>query len=169
MERTTEDIERLLERWYDAATTDDEERELREWFRESGTLPAGLESARRMFAGFEALGAEKAGSEVLHPEADCPEEPAGTDVASCSKESFRLYLNGEEHPLPDDFCAQGGVLALGGSGRRRNRDRCGVSFAALCLYQRPSRAGCRNGDADDDVSSSVECFRPFGPDIRKCD
>lgn len=90
MERTTEDIERLLERWYDAATTDDEERELREWFRESGTLPAGLESARRMFAGFEALGAEKAGSEVLHPEADCPEEPAGTDVASCSKESFRL-------------------------------------------------------------------------------
>ena len=53
MERTTEDIERLLERWYDAATTDDEERELREWFRESGTLPAGLESARRMFAGFE--------------------------------------------------------------------------------------------------------------------
>ena len=50
MERTTEDIERLLERWYDAATTDDEERELREWFRESGTLPAGLESARRMFA-----------------------------------------------------------------------------------------------------------------------
>ena len=56
MERTTEDIERLLERWYDAATTDDEERELREWFRESGTLPAGLESARRMFAGFEALG-----------------------------------------------------------------------------------------------------------------
>ena len=83
MERTTEDIERLLERWYDAATTDDEERELREWFRESGTLPAGLESARRMFAGFEALGAEKAGSEVLHPE-------AGTDVASCSKESFRL-------------------------------------------------------------------------------
>lgn len=38
MERTTEDIERLLERWYDAATTDDEERELREWFRESGTL-----------------------------------------------------------------------------------------------------------------------------------
>ena len=90
MERTTEDIERLLERWYDAATTDDEERELREWFRESGTLPAGLESARRMFAGFEALGAEKAGSEVLHPEADCPEEPAGTDGASCSKESFRL-------------------------------------------------------------------------------
>ena len=90
MERTTEDIERLLERWYDAATTDDEERELREWFRESGTLPAGLESARRMFAGFEALGAEKAGSEVLHPEADCPEESAGTDVASCSKESFRL-------------------------------------------------------------------------------
>ena len=81
MERTTEDIERLLERWYDAATTDDEERELREWFRESGTLPAGLESARRMFAGFEALGAEKAGSEVLHPEADCPEEPAAAVVA----------------------------------------------------------------------------------------
>ena len=24
---------------------------------------------------------------------------------------YRLYLNGEEHPLPDDFCAQGGVLA----------------------------------------------------------
>lgn len=56
MERTTEDIERLLERWYDAATTDDEERELREWFREAGMLPAGLESARRMFAGFEVLG-----------------------------------------------------------------------------------------------------------------
>ena len=33
--------------------------------------------------------------------------PVGTDVPGV----YRLYLNGEEHPLPDDFCAQGGVLA----------------------------------------------------------
>ena len=33
--------------------------------------------------------------------------PVGTDAPGV----YRLYLNGEEHPLPDDFCAQGGVLA----------------------------------------------------------
>ena len=33
--------------------------------------------------------------------------PVGTDAPGI----YRLYLNGEEHPLPDDFCAQGGVLA----------------------------------------------------------
>ena len=33
--------------------------------------------------------------------------PVGTDAPGV----YRLYLNGEEHPLPDDFCAQGGILA----------------------------------------------------------
>ena len=33
--------------------------------------------------------------------------PVGTDAPGV----YRLYLNGEEHPLPDDFCAEGGVLA----------------------------------------------------------
>ena len=31
----------------------------------------------------------------------------GTDAPGL----YRLYINGEEHPLPEDFCAQGGVLA----------------------------------------------------------
>lgn len=33
--------------------------------------------------------------------------PVGTDAPGL----YRLYINGEEHPLPEDFCAQGGVLA----------------------------------------------------------
>ena len=33
--------------------------------------------------------------------------PVGSDAPGL----YRLYLNGEEHPLPDDFCAQGGLLA----------------------------------------------------------
>lgn len=33
--------------------------------------------------------------------------PVGTDAPGV----YRLYLNGEEHPLPDDFCAEGGILA----------------------------------------------------------
>lgn len=32
----------------------------------------------------------------------------GTDAPGV----YRLYLNGEEHPLPDDFCAQGGRSGL---------------------------------------------------------
>ncbi|WP_455502186.1 hypothetical protein [Gemmiger sp.] len=33
--------------------------------------------------------------------------PVGTDAPGV----YRMYINGEEHPLPDDFCAQGGILA----------------------------------------------------------
>ena len=33
--------------------------------------------------------------------------PVGTDLPGV----YRMYINGEEHPLPDDFCAQGGILA----------------------------------------------------------
>lgn len=33
--------------------------------------------------------------------------PVGTDAPDI----YRLYINGEEHTLADDFCAQGGVLA----------------------------------------------------------
>ena len=33
--------------------------------------------------------------------------PVGTDAPGI----YRLYVNGEEHPIPDDFCAQGGLLA----------------------------------------------------------
>ena len=33
--------------------------------------------------------------------------PVGTDAPGI----YRMYINGEEHPLPDDFCAQGGILA----------------------------------------------------------
>lgn len=32
-------------------------------------------------------------------------------VGSDHPDIYRLYLNGEEHPLPQDFCARGGVLA----------------------------------------------------------
>ncbi len=33
--------------------------------------------------------------------------PVGTDAPGI----YRLYVNGEEHPIPDDFCALGGLLA----------------------------------------------------------
>lgn len=33
--------------------------------------------------------------------------PAGSDRPGV----YRLYINGEEHPLPDDFCTEGGILA----------------------------------------------------------
>lgn len=58
MRLTEKEIRELLEGWYEARTTAQQERALREWFRTAGTLPADLESSRRIFCGFEALAGE---------------------------------------------------------------------------------------------------------------
>ena len=90
MERSGEDIKRLLERWYEADTTDAEERELREWLRGAESLPAEMEGARRMFAGFEALGSEKPRTESSPSDRDSPAQECGTDSPSSSCRSIRL-------------------------------------------------------------------------------
>lgn len=77
------DIDKLLDKYFDGNTSLEEEKMLRKYFRENKNLPMQLENIRHLFGYIDAEAEETADFEIYKP-----------SVTSNSKRRYIIYLSG---------------------------------------------------------------------------